>query len=398
VVGRPGSGKSFATLDMAAHVSTGTSWPDGSACPRGSVLLISAEDDPSDTIRPRLDAGNADANKIHLVSAVRHSGRKSERMVTLADLDVLEAALRQLGDCLLMIVDPVGSFLGGGVDAHRDNEVRGVLAPLAQLAERFGSAVVVVAHRRKAIGPVADDLALGSRAFVGIARSVLHVTPDPNNKSRRLLLPGKCNLAAARDGLAFSIGGDPPRVTWELQPVTMTADDVLAIETRQAARPGPKPVARDAAADWLLGLLKAGPAQTAAVKAEAAKAGYPWRTVQRAADQLGVQRVRQRVGQPGLWQLPASSCQDDPEERGNMASWHNGDKPENAGFHVCAAPVWQEGDNVASWHNGERPGKNADSEPGATPPCQDRAFWHDGQDRVEDDAHDHDADEEEVTI
>jgi hypothetical protein len=45
LVGMPGAGKSFLTCDMAARVSTGSPWPDGGACPRGSALLVTAEDD-----------------------------------------------------------------------------------------------------------------------------------------------------------------------------------------------------------------------------------------------------------------------------------------------------------------------------------------------------------------
>ena len=113
----------------------------------------------------------------------------------------------RLPDCKLVVIDPIGSFLGNGTDAHRDNEVRGVLAPVAMLAEKHGPAVLVVAHRRKSAGSIADDLALGSRAFTGIARAVWHLTRDPDDKARRLLLPGKNNLAREGDGLAFSISG-----------------------------------------------------------------------------------------------------------------------------------------------------------------------------------------------
>ncbi len=129
LVGRPGEGKSFLTTDIAARVSTGSMWPDGSLCPRGSVILISAEDDPADTIRPRLDAHSADVRRIHLLSAVQRVGDNGqyERMITLADVDAIETALIQLTDCRLIVVDPIGSFLGGKTDAHRDNEVREVL-------------------------------------------------------------------------------------------------------------------------------------------------------------------------------------------------------------------------------------------------------------------------------
>src|SRR5437879_4848618 len=52
--GHPGAGKSTLTIDVAARVSTGRAWPDGSPNQDGAVLLISAEDSPSKVIRPRL--------------------------------------------------------------------------------------------------------------------------------------------------------------------------------------------------------------------------------------------------------------------------------------------------------------------------------------------------------
>ena len=60
--GDPGCGKSTLTLDLAAHFTAGTALPDGYQ-PDGpcNVVLLSAEDGPGDTIRPRLDAAGADA-------------------------------------------------------------------------------------------------------------------------------------------------------------------------------------------------------------------------------------------------------------------------------------------------------------------------------------------------
>ena len=70
LAGHPGLGKSLVTMDMAAHVSTGRKSIDGSACPKGSVVLVSGEDDPGDTLRPRLDAAGADVTKVHYLRAV----------------------------------------------------------------------------------------------------------------------------------------------------------------------------------------------------------------------------------------------------------------------------------------------------------------------------------------
>jgi hypothetical protein len=335
LVGRPGEGKSFLATDLAARISTGTPFPDSSSCPAGSVILISVEDDPGDTIRPRLDAHHADVNKVHLLSGVRYGGKDGkpfEVMFTLKDLDALAAALEAHHDCRLVVVDPIGSFIGGATDAHRDNEVRSVLAPVAQLAEKYGPAVLVIAHRRKSGGDFADDLALGSRAFTGIARSVLHLARDPENKARRLLLPGKCNVGPEIGGLAFSIEGEPPALAWERDPVALSADDALATENGEHEKPGPAPEARNRAAEWLRDLLKAGPMAVAAIEAEVEAAGYAWRTVHRAKDELGVKPYREQFGGAWIWRLPSkdSTCQV-PQEHSDLASWHHSENPnENA--------------------------------------------------------------------
>ena len=41
----------------------------------------------------------------------------------------IAAAADRLGDCRLIVVDPVSAYLGG-VDDHRNAEVRGILSPL----------------------------------------------------------------------------------------------------------------------------------------------------------------------------------------------------------------------------------------------------------------------------
>src|SRR5260221_11618311 len=99
------------------------------------------------------------------------------------------------------------------------------------LAEKYGVAIVIVAHRRKSPGHTADEMAMGSVAYTGIARAVWHLSKDPKNKARRLFLPGKQNLSAENTGLAFSITGEPvPKIMWEEAPLTMDADEALAHE------------------------------------------------------------------------------------------------------------------------------------------------------------------------
>ena len=60
LIGDPGLGKSLLTADVASRATRGASFPDGAACEPGSAIFLSAEDDAADTIRPRLDAAEAD--------------------------------------------------------------------------------------------------------------------------------------------------------------------------------------------------------------------------------------------------------------------------------------------------------------------------------------------------
>lgn len=289
LAGMPGLGKSYFTIDAAARVSTGTAWPDGAPCDPGSVLFVAAEDDPSDTVRPRLDAHGADVERVHLLSGVRrrHNGKPVDAAFTLEDLAPLERALADLPDVRLVVVDPIGSYMGRGANADKDVEVRGVLAPLAALAQKTGVAVLIVAHTRKGTASHADDAVMGSRAFTGLALSVLHLLPDPDDPARRLLLPGKNNLAAPPPGLAFNIAGEPPRVAWSDVPVTMTAADVLA-----RGSGGSDGGAFDDACEWVRDVLCGGPVPSAELKRLAKDDGLAWRTVERAKSAVGVQTGR----------------------------------------------------------------------------------------------------------
>lgn len=316
LVGRPGDGKSFLTAYLSANVSKGQDWIDGSQCPRGSVILCSAEDDPADTISPRLIAHDADREHIHLLTGVMNredNGDQVERVFTLADLATLRQTLEQLADCKLIVVDPIGSYLGGQADAHRDNEVRAVLAPVCHLAAQYGAAVVVVAHTRKAVAANADDMAMGSRAFTGLARSVLHLMIDPDDatKQRRLLLSGKNNLAERPAGLAFDIGqgeiDDRPCVRWIEGEVTITADEAV---NREPQHDDEKRTERDEAIEWLRQTLADGPMPAKELQ-ELAKEGegIAKRTLDRAKKALSVKAYRPKNPGPWYWRLPVAGAE-----------------------------------------------------------------------------------------
>jgi len=311
IAGDPGLGKSFLTLDVASRVSTGAGWPDaiGVSHSPGGVVLLSAEDDPADTIRPRLEAAGADLSRIVVLQAVHAGGggRSSVRTFDLTrDLSALERAIRDTPDCRLVVIDPVTAYLGG-TDSHKNGEIRGLLAPLADLAARYGVAVVAVTHLNKSGGGSAVYRTMGSLAFVAAARAAWAVVADKADPHRRLLLPIKNNLAANRGGLAYSFvdspGHDQPQLAWEEGAVSISADDALAVE-----RGGKRSVVDDAA-DWLRDLLSDGPRAMKDVEDDARGAGYSLAALRRAKAVLGVVSRKPAFGGPWEWSLPPEGAQ-----------------------------------------------------------------------------------------
>src|SRR4051794_32180260 len=62
--GDPGLGKSTVLLDIAARVSAHGVMPDQTQVETGNVMLMSAEDDPDDTIKPRLTLAGANMQRV----------------------------------------------------------------------------------------------------------------------------------------------------------------------------------------------------------------------------------------------------------------------------------------------------------------------------------------------
>ncbi len=302
LVGDPGLGKSFVTLDMAARLSTGSPWPDGAMAPRGSVLILSAEDDPADTIRPRLDALDADPSRIHILQAVRDSsgsGAVVERMPRLNDLPVLAEAIERVGDVKLLIIDPIAAYLGSDVDSHKNSDIRALLAPLAAIAGRYGIAIVGVSHLNKSQGG-AIYRTMGSLAFTAAARAVWCVTKDPQDEHRRLVLPIKNNIGPDQGGLAYQIEDDrgQARIVWERDPVHANVNDILASTPVTEDR-----TERGEAAEWLRGLLADGSLSAKDVERQAKQAGFSWATIRRAKDVLGIKPAKTRFDGGWEWTL-----------------------------------------------------------------------------------------------
>lgn len=297
IFGDPGLGKSFLTIDFLARVSVGGTWPDGAPCEAGNVLIASAEDDIPDTIVPRFIAAGADMSKVFALEGIRSpgaEGRMLERSFTLGDIGHLADAMAKYSP-RAVVIDPVSAFLGGK-DGHRNDEIRGLLAPLAKLASTHDTAVLMVTHMSKGGGGRAMYRAMGSLAFAAAARSAWLVARDEAQPTRRLMLPTKNNIGDDQTGFAFSIRDGA--IAWESSPVTMTADQAIAANNGDGT-PGPEPEALNAAREWLSDYLANGAIEVKQVESDAKAAGISKRTLRRAKEAMGIRSRREAFG--GMW-------------------------------------------------------------------------------------------------
>ncbi len=259
------------------------------------VLLLSAEDDWESVIVPRLMATSADLKRVHFMKPT--PGKPG---VTLPD-DVAAIAdhlkyYKAIGSPVSMVVvDPVGAFLDGGIDSHRDASVRHALAPLAELAMAFDVAVVLVAHLNKSEGSRLLNRVVGSVAFVNAARSFVAFGRDPEDAdgekgTRRVVVPTACNWGPLAKSLAANVESRLVELhdgsTASVGYLNVTGESDVVVEDLQRG-PGDGADGGDVQGAILDELADGKPHEPRDVKATVAgELGCSWKTVQRAAECL----------------------------------------------------------------------------------------------------------------
>ncbi|WP_113061949.1 ATP-binding protein [Paraburkholderia tuberum] len=313
LAGASGTGKTTLAHALAAVVTRGGTWPDGTACAHpGEVLMWSSEDDPADTLVPRLMAAGADLPKVHFVRNVAKTGGELVPFDPARDMPILSERISSMGGARLLIVDPVLSAIGG--DAHRANDVRRDLQPLVDLAARHGCAVIGISHFSKGSkGNAPVERVIGSQAFGALARMVL-VTAKDETAERRILARAKSNIAPDDGGFGYVLnrvevqaGIVANAVTWG-EAIEGNARDILG-EVEQDG--DERRTLRDEAREFLAGLLADGPMNASRIRRDADGAGYSWSTMHRAAHELNVERVKQGMKDGWRWALPKISDGED---------------------------------------------------------------------------------------
>jgi len=315
LAGRQGMGKTNLAMALAATVTVGGCWPDGTCAEGGNVCIWSGEDDPTYTLGPRLALSGADMDRVLFVKDVLTVGEK-RAFDPAKDMEPLRRALAEAGGCKLLIIDPIVMAVAG--DSHKNAEVRRGLQPVVELASTLDCCLIGISHLTKGTeGRDPNERVTGSLAFGALARTVLMVakSKDEDGSVKRLLVRSKNNLGEDSGGFEFDIEqGEVPgaagvfasRVLW---------GDAIEGDARDLMAEGDSVPDPDGAGDeaeaFLLEVLRDGPVPSKLIEADARGAGLNWRTVERKKKKMGI--VAEKVGMKGgwSWRLPMPhECED----------------------------------------------------------------------------------------
>jgi putative DNA primase/helicase len=306
LAGAPGTGKTTCALSMAATITTGGRWPDNSKSPLGDVLIWSGEDDPSDTLMPRLIASGVDRSRVHFIHAMREHGEERSFDPS-KDTPALMEAARKLPELRFILLDPVANAVAG--DSHNNTEVRRALQPLVDFAIQADSALLGITHFAKGgAGQDPTQRVIGSVAFSAVARVVLVCakTKDEQGNDRRILARSKSNIGPDDGGFTYTLekkealpGIWTSHTAWG-DVVIGSARDLLAEPNDGDEHKGPVEEAKN----FLMQYLSNGTTPAKTVQAEAREAGISFATLRRASDKLGVLKRKGGMNSGWYWSLP----------------------------------------------------------------------------------------------
>jgi len=310
--GQAGTGKTTIALDMAATVSTGGKWADRTAAPVGSVLIWSGEDDPADSLIPRLVASGADLDKVFFVGDMQ-VGENSRAFDPANDMPHLLNAVSNMPDLALIIVDPIVSAVSG--DSHKNAEVRKSLQPLVDMGMTANAAILGITHFSKGSkGADPAERVTGSLAFGALARLVMCTVKPVEEDAKPRFIRSKSNISVDGGGFEYELkrkdlgnGIEGQHIEWG-DALEGTATELMAaIENGERDSS-----AFDDARDWMQDILKEGRLPQKEIREAASAHCHAWRTIERAKKTLEIES--KKLGKDWFWKLPYHSWESDEEQ------------------------------------------------------------------------------------
>lgn len=311
LAGAGGTGKTTLLLSLIATITTGGRWPDGSRCGEpGNALIWSSEDDPADTLVPRLAAAGADLNRVHIIQGRINAQGEADPFDPANDIALLRATANEIGGVSLLMLDPIVSAVKG--DMHKANDVRRALQGVVDFAEQNLCAVVGISHFAKGgAGSSPADRVIGSQAFSALARTVL-VAAKQEGTDMRVLARAKSNIGTDEGGVSYTIepcnigeGIEATRVQWG-DVIEGSAREILGdVEACDEERLDDS----DNPAEALRRILSAGPLTGKEAKNLMVGNGYTQKQIRNARENLSVTTARAGFGADTVvtWSLPQAT-------------------------------------------------------------------------------------------
>jgi hypothetical protein len=254
------------------------------------VLLIAGEDSLSHTIAPRLEAAQANTDRVFSWPEGRDLPTIPSRLDNLRH-EVVRHNIK------LIVMDPVTAYLDAHINAHKDSDVRRALTPLTDMARDLGVAVIGIRHLNKDEGKSSLYRGGGSIGFVAVARVAWVIAYEDCDQDRRVLAVNKSNLAQKPESCVLTIEKRPSdrvsHVQWQ------ELSDRRAGELLNKKEPVTKKL--DQCAANLQVLLTGGWKPATDTENALIREGFTKATIRRARIQLGVETKKSDYG--GGWAL-----------------------------------------------------------------------------------------------
>jgi len=344
--GHAAAGKSWLALAIAAAHSRGELLPDHHAdALQGHSLILNFEDSAGDILRPRAEALKADLSRLHIVRGLRQKGGgdRIEPGFGEKDLPTLDSFLESHPEIRFVNLDPITAVFRAGAKLARDNAVRGVLQPLADIAQKHRVAILANAHLRKAAeaSTILHQLA-HSIAFGALPRTILLAAEHEN---------GQRSISVLKN----SYGLPPPPVGFS---ITDNGFEWNGVEANRGKYATP-PRTLSAAATWLQRALANGPRDAAELLKLCEAAGLSSFQLDRAKTRLGIKPEKAGFKSGWIWALPSQSSQpseqDSATEDGEHFSAANsttedGEGREERGRCECGDILENCANGGSNWH------------------------------------------------
>jgi putative DNA primase/helicase len=301
VQGTKGAGKSTWMRAIAAAVTGGPPLPGTERRKRvvGSVLWYAGEEPLWSRVRPGLEAAGADLSRIYLADAL---GETRDMLQLPNDCPRLAERIR-LRSAKLVVIDPLFAFTDGSCELEGPTvPARRFMREIMRVASASGALILLARNNTKATGNGALAAGRGSGEIGNAARSVLHLTPLPDNTATYVLSVAACNNGAPVPGITYTLVTHLGASKIQLVGSTpMTADELTDGDEGSLDR-----LQIEHAKELLRRLLTDSELDSKIVKAKADQEMIATRTLQKAANALGVRVRRDGSGATtvSFWRAP----------------------------------------------------------------------------------------------